>query len=238
MLGPLDQVLAAALDGGAQHLGIGHHEVARRQRIDELAGVEIDLLGGAVVEPVDLAHGRLHPAGAQQVGLLDEVEQVIVAPRGVLEAAVLGRRLDHRRGRPTGEAAGRRLPQAHIVLPQRELGLAQLAGIGHQPRRHLEEGLADVQRVAHADGVAVAVGFLPLHEVHHQALRLLRDARHGLAQLDRVGQLGRAALLIGHDPILYDMIRLCGMRPQARGRDERDRQSRSRAGTGASIAHC
>jgi hypothetical protein len=43
-----------------------------------------------------------------------------------------------------------------------------LAWIGHQPRGHLGEGAADVQRI----GVAVALG-LALQEVGHDALAAL-----------------------------------------------------------------
>ena len=50
----IDQVLAAAIDGFAQHLRIGRDEIGRRQRVDELAGVEIDLLGGLRVQAINL----------------------------------------------------------------------------------------------------------------------------------------------------------------------------------------
>ena len=43
VLQSVDQVLAAAFDRRAQHLGVGQHEIRRRHRVDELARVEIDL---------------------------------------------------------------------------------------------------------------------------------------------------------------------------------------------------
>ena len=98
VLQPVQQVLAAAFDRRAQHLGIGHHEIRRRQRVDELARIEIDLARGALVEPFDLLDRALHPARGQQIALLDEVEQRVVAPRLVAKAAVLGGRLDDRLG--------------------------------------------------------------------------------------------------------------------------------------------
>ena len=88
----LQQVLAAGLGGLAQHLGIGQQEIRRAHRIDELARVEIDLLRGLRVEPVDLRHHVLHAARRQQVGLLDEVEDLVLLPGVVLEAAVRRRR--------------------------------------------------------------------------------------------------------------------------------------------------
>ena len=50
------QVLAPGLDGAAQHLGVGEHEIARAHRIDELARVEIHLLLGRRFEPVHVLH--------------------------------------------------------------------------------------------------------------------------------------------------------------------------------------
>ena len=80
MLQPLHQILAAGLQGLAQDLRVGHDEIARRHGIDELARVEIDLLGRLGVEPVHVADGGLHPARAQQIGLLDEIEQLVLLP--------------------------------------------------------------------------------------------------------------------------------------------------------------
>ena len=39
------------------------------------------------------------------------------------------------------------LPERQVVLPEAELRLHQPGRVGHQPRRHFEEGGADVQRV-------------------------------------------------------------------------------------------
>jgi hypothetical protein len=124
----LHQVLAAAVDGGAQHFRIGQHEVARRHRVDELAGIEVDLARGLVVQTVDVLHGRLHPARGQQVRLLDEVEHLVVLPGDVLEAAVVLGRCDDGVGLLAHHALGGRLPQVHVVLPERELRSISLAG--------------------------------------------------------------------------------------------------------------
>ena len=59
------QVLAAALERGAQHLGIGRDEVGGRHRVDELAGVEVDLLPGLVVDALDLVDRVDQPARGQ-----------------------------------------------------------------------------------------------------------------------------------------------------------------------------
>ena len=58
-LQPVDQVLAAALDRRAQHLRVGQHEIRRRDRVDELPRIEIDLARGVLVEPLDFADRAL-----------------------------------------------------------------------------------------------------------------------------------------------------------------------------------
>ncbi len=143
----LDQVLAAGLGSLAQHLGIGQQEVARAHRVDELAGIEIDFLRGRRLQPVHMRHHVLHEAGGQQVGLLDEVEDVVRLPGFVLEAAVLRVGLDDRRGFHAHHPARGVLPQRHVVLPETKLRLHQMCRVGHQLGGHLQEGVADVQRV-------------------------------------------------------------------------------------------
>ena len=93
----LEQVLAVRLDGLAEDLGVGHGEIRRRERIDELAGEEVDLLLAVLVQTVDATNRVVDVAGGDQVGLLDEVEQEMVFPLLVLEAlVVLGRLRDGR----------------------------------------------------------------------------------------------------------------------------------------------
>ena len=188
MLQPRHQILAAGFQGLAQDLRVGHDEIARRHGIDELARVEIDLLGRLGVETVHVADGGLHPARAQQIGLLDEIEQLVLLPGGIAEAAVLGLGLDHRLATTTGHALGRRLPELHVVAPEIDLGFDQLGRIAHHPGRHLHEGLADVEGVGHARGDRVhrLAGGLALQEIGHQALGLLGNPGHGPRQLHRI----------------------------------------------------
>ena len=44
-------------------------------------------------------------------------------------------------------AAGRVLPERHVVLPEADLGLDQLGRVAHQLGGHLHEGVADVHGV-------------------------------------------------------------------------------------------
>ena len=89
----LKQVLALAFDGRLEDFGIGRREVGGRHRVNELAGIELHLLGRVVVKPVDPLDRRLQVPGGQQVALLDAVENDVLGPCFVLEAAVGRRRV-------------------------------------------------------------------------------------------------------------------------------------------------
>src|SRR5208337_772135 len=89
------QVLAAGFRGLAQDLRIGEQEVARAHRVDELAGVEVDLLRRLRIDPIDVAHDLLQVAGGQQVALLDEVEDLVFFP-GVVSEPLVAIRFDYR----------------------------------------------------------------------------------------------------------------------------------------------
>lgn len=67
--------------------------------VDVLPGEEVDLLLGLIGQALDTRHLLVHPAGRDEVALLDVVEQEVLVPVLVLEAAVSLR--GHRpRGRP------------------------------------------------------------------------------------------------------------------------------------------
>ena len=102
----LDQILAVRLQRGAQHFGIGEEEIGGRDRVGELLGIEFDALARLVVEAVELGDRVLHPVGGQQIGLLDEVEDLVFLPVLVAEAPVAGRGRDD--GRPRRPASGAR----------------------------------------------------------------------------------------------------------------------------------
>src|SRR5271165_2623504 len=144
----------------------------------------------------------LHVARRQQVGLLDEVEHLVLAPGVILEAPVGGGRVDHRLGLDAHHPPGGVLPQRHVVLPEADLRLHQMGGIGHQPRRHLQERAADVQRIWRLLGARLA-----LQPFGDDALRTLGDVGHGAAERGGVGQpeagaVGRGCLPFGHRGVL------------------------------------
>ena len=201
------QVLAAGLGGPPQHLGVGEQEVGRAHRVDELARVKIDLLRGLGVEPVDVAHHVLHVAGGEQVGLLDEVEDLVLLPGVILEAAVLRVRLDHRLGLAVHaeDPARRVLPERHVVLPEPDLRLHQVGRVLHELRRHFHEGVADIHWVEPGGLVR-----LPVKPLGHQALRAFGDVGHRAAEYRRVGELetravggGFSLANVGHNQVSF-----------------------------------
>ena len=142
------QVLAIAVHGLTQHPGVGGGEIGRRHRIDELARVEGDLVGLVPVGAFGLRQAAEQEARGKQIGLLDEVEDEVLPPGGVLEAAVARFGLgDRRRRLATHHPARRVLPEFRILLGELGLGCHHARRVGHHPRRHFEEGLADAERV-------------------------------------------------------------------------------------------
>ena len=200
----LQQVFPAGLGRLAQHLRVGQQEVAGTHRVDELARIEIHLLCGFRVQPVHVRDDILHEAGRQQIGLLDEVEDLAFLPGVILEAAVGGGGVDHRGVVHAHHPARGILPQGHIVLPESQLGLHQAGGIGHQAGRHLHEGRPDVQRIG-----GPFLRPLALQPLADQALGPFGDIGHGPPDGRRVRQLegggvglGRRLLRLGHGDIL------------------------------------
>ena len=177
------QVLAAGFSRAPQYLRIGQQEVCRAHGIDELAGVEIHLLRRGRVQPVHLRHHVVHEARGQQIGLLDEVEDLAALPGFVVEPPVLRPGGDHRPGIQAPHAAGGVLPQRHVILPEADAGTHHLGRVAHQLRRHRHEGAADVQRVD-----ARCLVRLTVQPVPDQALRPLGDVSHRPAEHGGVRQ--------------------------------------------------
>ena len=127
----LDQVLAIALQSGAQHFWIRQHEIRWCERIGKLLGVELDLPTRLRIEIFDLGDGSLQPVRGQQIGLLDEVENLIFLPVLVLETFVSSGWCDDRLDFATHHPARRAFPQTHIFVPKLELRLHHDGGIGY-----------------------------------------------------------------------------------------------------------
>ena len=147
ILQAVDKILATGLGGRRQNLGICQHKIIGRQGFDELAGVEIDLLGILGIKPLNPGDGGLQPTGRQQVGLLDVIEDVVFIPGSILEASIAGFGGDGVLSFPAHHLRRRVLPQTGVILPKFHVGLHQLRRVGHQARRHFHERAADVQRI-------------------------------------------------------------------------------------------
>ena len=183
----VDQVLAVALQSGAQHFGIGQHEIGRRDGVDELLRIEFDAAAGGLIQiVVDLGDGLLQPVRRQQVGLLDEVEDLVFLPVLVPEALVAGRGRHHRLGVPAHHAPRRALPERHIIAPQIELRLHDDGRVGHHPAQQFRERAGDVQRV---ERLVADLFRLPLEIIRQQLLRLDADAHHVARELAGVADL-------------------------------------------------
>ena len=194
----VQQIGAATLQGGAQDLRIGRHEVAGRHRIDELTGVELDLPPGLVVETLELVDRIDQPARGQQVRLLDEIEHGVVVPRRVTEAAIALFGLDHRLHRLTEQALAGILPEPQMVLPQRQLGLQDRGRIGQNARTQLEDRRPEIERVGCGRAVDRAA---PVRDALHQALAVVADLTQHLQQAGLT--MLRRFLLLGHPTFLY-----------------------------------
>ena len=145
----LDQVPAAGRDRLAEHFGIRDGEVRRRHRVDVLAGEERDLLLGLGREALDVGHRLLQPARGNQVGLLDVVEQRMFLPIVVLEALVAFGRLDDGIHRRAQHFERRRLPQVHVVPPQRHLRFGEPVGVRHHLGGQFVKRFGDAELVGH-----------------------------------------------------------------------------------------
>ena len=107
---PARQVLGIRRQRLAQELRIGEHEIRRRDRVGDLADVEVGLLLRERIEPFGILDQMVGPGHRQEIGLLEEVEELVARPFGVAEALVLRARLGHRLGLLAGHALDRAGP--------------------------------------------------------------------------------------------------------------------------------
>ena len=172
VLQPVEQVLAVRFDRGAQHLGVGHDEVCGREGVGELARIEVHLARGRLVEPVGFAHHVGEPAGRQQVGLLDVIEDRVFLPGGIAEAPVA--RFGHGKGRSflAKHLSRRGLPQVQVALPQFHLRMGEAHRIRHHARGQREESATEIERIGI---MADAVRCLALEKIAHNSTAALGD---------------------------------------------------------------
>ena len=187
VLEALQQVLAVALDRLAEHFRVGQREVGRRQRVDVLAGEEVDLVLRVRVDPFDRADRIVQVTRGDQVRLLHEVEQEVLLPVLVLEALVaLGRRGDRIGKRDTHHLHRRVLPQREVIPHHVHLRLRELDRVGQQARGQVHERLGHAEFVGgHGDAL---LGSL-LEMLGQDARGTLRDFGVGMGNLCGIGHL-------------------------------------------------
>ena len=108
------KVLSARLERRGENLGIGRDEIGRGERVDELAGIEVDLARGRWVEPLDAAHRRERGLGPNEIALFDEMKDRVLGPVGMFETLVFQRFLGP--SAKSHQALGGRLPDAKAIV--------------------------------------------------------------------------------------------------------------------------
>ena len=187
---PAREVLAPRLQRVAQQLRIGEHEIGRRDRVDDLAQVELGLLAGQRIETFGVFDQSIAELGGQQVGLLEEVEELVRRPFRVGEALVAWIGLRDRGGVfVAGQAACGMRPEVEIALAERRLELERALGVGEPILGDLAESLYHIDEFG---VVGVDSAGLARLEIRRQSLAAFLDhAGEVPGQFLPVGRLGR-----------------------------------------------
>ncbi len=64
MVMPRTRLSPLEASGLAQHFRIGQHEVRRRQRVGDLAHIELGLVAGVRIEPLGILHQVVRPVAS------------------------------------------------------------------------------------------------------------------------------------------------------------------------------
>ena len=112
------QVVGVAAQGFAQQLGIGQHEIRGRDRVGDLSQIELGLVMGVRVEPLGVLHQMIGPMHGEQVGLLEEVVELVAGPFRIGEPLVARIGRGDRRHLFPGHALDRARPQVEVGLAE------------------------------------------------------------------------------------------------------------------------
>jgi hypothetical protein len=157
----------------AQQFRIGQHEVRRRQRIGELPDVELGLVPRMRVKALRVGDEPLGPVGAEKVGLLDEVEELVGGPFRIGEALVPGVGRNHRLELLAGHPLGCRAEQFEIGAAQSRLQLDRARRVRQPVLEHLPERLDHVGDFVGRTGLDLA--FLARLEIRGERLPAALD---------------------------------------------------------------
>ena len=124
------------------------------------------------IEPLRIAHQPVRPLHRQEIGLFEEIEELVARPLGIGEAFVLGIGLGDRLHLLAGHALDRIGPQVEISLAQARLQFERALGIAQPIVRDLPDGF---HHVGNLGILIVAAAFFARLEVGGQSLAALFD---------------------------------------------------------------
>lgn len=122
------QVLTIGRHGLAQDFRIGQDEVRRRDRVDILLGIKLDLATLGFAAQLGLIHGLVQPVGGQEVALFNVVKDDVLVPFGIPEALVARRCLDHRLDLLAHHPPRSGLPEVHMACHRLACASANFCG--------------------------------------------------------------------------------------------------------------
>jgi len=124
------------------------------------------------IEPLRVAHQPVRPLHRQEIGLLEEIEELVARPLGIGEAFVLGVGRGDRLHLLAGHALDRIGPQVEISLAQARLQFERALGIAQPIIRNLADGF---HHVGDLGILIVAAALFARLEVGGQRLAALFD---------------------------------------------------------------
>ena len=148
-----EQADRPGVDRAADRLGIGEGEIGGAERVEIGAGVEFGAGAGGLVNPFGLGDEIGGLLRGEQIGLLEVIEDRVLAPGGIAEAPVAALGGDDRVDRLAGEAAGAGAPELHPFGGGLLARLEDGHGVGPELDREIGHGAGGGQRViGHAGG--------------------------------------------------------------------------------------
>ncbi len=123
---------------------IGQHEIRRRDRVGDLLDVEGGLGARVLVDAVGVLDQMVGPIGGEQIGLLEEIEELVLRPFRIGKALVARVGAGDGARRLAGHALDRARPQIEIGAAEIGLQFERALGVGQPVFRHLADGLDHV----------------------------------------------------------------------------------------------
>ena len=162
------QIVGIRSERLAKQFRIGEHEIRRRDRVADLLDVEGGLRPRVVVDALGVFDQPLAPLRGEQIGLLEEIEELVLRPFRIGKALVLEVGRGRRRGGFARHALDRAGPQIEIGAAEACLQFERALRIGKPVLRDMADGL---DHVGHVFG-QIAFDFAFLARLHIGGERL------------------------------------------------------------------